>query len=64
MPTATHPIPAQLAADLADTLTRLRDARADGAPDHNTANCRGCLICIAQRKLDRLCDRLPRKEPV
>lgn len=59
MTTATHP---KLAADLTNTLIRLRDARADGDPQHNPATCHGCIICIAQRKLDRLCDQLPRQE--
>jgi hypothetical protein len=61
MTTATR-IPAQLAIDLLDTLRRLQNARADGDPKHNPAKCRGCIICIAQRKLDRLCDQLPRQE--
>lgn len=61
MTTATD-ISAELAANLADTLTRLRHARADGDPKHNPAACHGCIICIAQRKLDRLCDQLPRQE--
>ena len=61
MTTATH-TPPQLAADLTQTLTRLRNARADGDPQHNPATCHGCIICIAQRKLDRLCDQLPRQE--
>lgn len=58
MTTATR-IPAKLAADLADTLTRLQNARADGDPAHNPSKCHGCLICIAERKLNRLVDSLP-----
>lgn len=58
MTTATR-IPAQLAADITNTLSRLRHARADGDPHHNPANCHGCIICIAERKFNRLCDQLP-----
>jgi hypothetical protein len=63
MPTATHPnIPAQLAADLTNTLTRLRHARADANPNHETSTCDGCFACVLERQLNRLVDRLPRQE--
>lgn len=46
-----------------EALKNLRDARADGDPNHNTAACSGaCLICSNQRALDRLLDKLPRRE--
>jgi hypothetical protein len=61
-PMTTATIPARLAADLLDTLHRLQNARADGDPKHNPTKCHGCRICIAQRKLDRLVDQLPRQE--
>jgi len=44
-------------------LKNLRDARADGDPAHRAETCTGaCLICSNQRALDRLLDRLPRKD--
>jgi hypothetical protein len=46
-----------------DALKQLRDAREDGDPQHRIETCSGaCLICTNQRQLDRLLDRIPRRE--
>jgi hypothetical protein len=45
-----------------EALERLRQARADGDPDHNPQRCSGaCVICTNQRHLNRLLDRVQRK---
>lgn len=59
MTTALHPT---LHQDLTNALTLLRDARADGDPQHNPARCPGCVICIRERHLNRLLSKLPRQE--
>jgi hypothetical protein len=59
--TPTQLIDARLVADLASTLTRLRHARADCDPNHNSLYCEGCYACALERQLNRLADRLPRK---
>jgi hypothetical protein len=47
---------------IVDALKQLRDARSDGAPDHNPQTCYAvCRICSNQRQLDRLIDKIPRK---
>lgn len=44
-----------------EALELLREARADGPPDHNPRLCSGaCKICISERQLNRLVERVPR----
>jgi len=46
-----------------DALEQLRAARADGDPAHRAETCSGaCRICTTARHLDRLLDKLPRRE--
>lgn len=45
-----------------EALEQLREARADGDPNHKPQTCSGaCAICTSQRHLDRLLDRIERK---
>jgi hypothetical protein len=57
------PAPTLLAQSLKTYLEQLRDARSDGDPTHDPFKCGGpCRICTAERALNRLLDRLPRKD--
>jgi hypothetical protein len=45
-----------------DALRQLRDARADGDPAHNPLKCSGaCVICSSERALNRLVERIPKR---
>lgn len=64
MPTFT-PVNQILLRNLLETLTQLRRERADMAPDHSFDTCRSvCRCCTVERQLNRMLDRLPRKENV
>jgi len=46
-----------------EALKNLRDARSDGDPGHDPLRCAGaCLICSNERALNRLLDRLQRRQ--
>jgi hypothetical protein len=61
--TPTSLIPAHVVLELADTLKRLRQARADGDPNHDPRVCINCYICTTEKWLNRLIDKhIPREK--
>lgn len=59
--TTTLQPPPQLVRDLAAALQRLKEARADGAPDHQPHLCNTvCIVCVREKHLNHLVERLPR----